>query len=319
MTARMMAGLQGWLRSAFALLLIALWFVPPPTYAQAEVTLDALTIELWPEYDQPSMLVILRGTLAPSVRLPATVVIHIPAASGGPNAVAAQEPNGKLLTAPFTTTTSGDAIAVSLQTNRASFQMEYYDPGLTISDASRAYTFRWVADFPTRAATLRVQEPLDTHDLSVEPPVTLAGSGDFGLNYYTTALGQIAAGQTILLKLRYAKSTARLSVEATRPSAPSAAVATAGAPVSAPAWLGLNDTARFVLAGVLGLLSIVMIGWGVVIWQRGVNPSRRSRLARVPPAANEAARFCTQCGRPVSPGDQFCRQCGAKLRPAEET
>ena len=39
--------------------------------AQTEVAVQALTIELWPEYDQPSVLVILRATLDPAVPLPA--------------------------------------------------------------------------------------------------------------------------------------------------------------------------------------------------------------------------------------------------------
>jgi hypothetical protein len=303
----------GWRRLALTCLLIALWLLPRPALAQEGVTLDALTIELWPEYDRPSVLVILRGTLAPSVRLPATVVVHIPAASGGPYAVAAQAPNGQLLTAPYTTAVSGDAIAVSLQTDQASFQLEYYDPGLTIAEAARDYTFRWVADFPSRAASLRVQEPVDTQALSAEPAVTLAGSSDLGLNYYTAPLGQLSAGQTISVTLRYTKTTARLSADAARPSDSVAPVATASAPATAPAWLGLNDTTRVVLAGVLGLLSLALIGWGVVIWRRGAGEPRRSRRAREP-AASEAARFCTQCGSPAVPGDQFCRQCGAKLR-----
>ena len=61
------------------LLLLLLLLVALPVAAQTEVTqLDTLTVELWPDYDRPAMLVILTGTLPESAALPATVTIPLP-------------------------------------------------------------------------------------------------------------------------------------------------------------------------------------------------------------------------------------------------
>lgn len=293
----------------------------PLASAQTGPALTALTIELWPEYDQPSMLVIVRGTLAPTVALPATLTLHIPAAAGGPSAVAGQDPAGQLFNTPFTTTTTGATIAVQFQAQLASFQVEYYDPRLTVLGERRDYVFRWPADFSAEAATLRVQEPPDARDLRAEPSVTLAGSSDLGVNYYTTALGAVTAGQEVVVHLSYTKSTNDLTINAVNPAsdvpASSGSSQTTGAWTLPPQWL---------IGGGLGLVGAGMIGWGIVWlvrdWRRGASRRPRARRSATPPAAavavsaarDEAPSFCTQCGQPVEPGDRFCRRCGAPIR-----
>jgi hypothetical protein len=297
-----------------------------PVQAQTTTTLSALRIELWPEFDRPAMLVILTGTLAPSVSLPATVTVHIPAASGGPSAVAMQDPSGKLLDAQSTATPSGDSLAVNLQTKFATFRVEYYDPALKIDGDVRDYTFQWTADFPVNAATLRVQEPAGAHGLSADPAVTREGPGDLGLNYYSAALGQLSAGQSVSLHLHYTKSTSTLSVDVVSKSTP--APLAAPTKTEPPRPLELAPILLAVAAGI-GLL---MIGGGVVALVRGsrsapprtsgVNRRRKNRRQTpsvgMPPEARSpmpaSPRFCTQCGQALLSGDRFCRNCGTPVR-----
>lgn len=310
----MVANLKRW---ALALALLLLFWPALSTSAQGDVTLTALTIELWPEYDQPSMLVILRGTLAPSVALPATLTLHIPATAGGPSAVAGQDPAGQLFNIPFTATTVGETIAVQFEARQASFQLEYYDPGLVIVGQARDFAFRWPADFSAEAASLRVQEPPAARNLTAEPPISLAGSSDLGVNYYTAALGPIAVGQEVVVHLRYAKSTEALTVN------------NLNQPIDPPAMSASSPTATSqrlspqILIGVgLGLLGVGLMGWGAAWlardWRR--SPGRRQQRPRAAvtselrSAANDSARFCTQCGQPLTVGDRFCCQCGAPVR-----
>src|SRR5579859_145059 len=333
-------------RWAALLILIALGLgLARPAAAQSGVVLDALTIELWPEYDQPSMLVILRVTLAPATTLPASITLHLPAASKGPSAVAMQDASGQLLTAPYITAAAGDRLAVQLQATSASFQVEYYDPTLKISGEQRDFTFQWQADYPASAATLLVQEPAGARDLKGDPALSLVGSGGQGLNDYTASLGALTAGQTVSLHLSYAKSTAALSKQtvslaATAPVA--AALGAAGAPAAATA-----NTSPGLMLGAAGLLALVSLA-GLGTWvQRRRRPapaepgsvpavppngptspaSSRAPAPRSPtphspaphspaplPAGPVAARFCTQCGRPAAADDRFCRGCGTPLR-----
>jgi hypothetical protein len=312
------------LKIACAILILALSLSARSAQAQGTISLSALTIELWPEFDRPSVLVILKGTLAAGVPLPAQVTIRLPAASGGPHAVAAEDSTGQLLNTQYTTSQSGDAIAVNITTDFPTFHVEYYDPGLTMAGEARDYTFQWTTDYPVSAVVVRVQEPVDARGLTAEPALTAAGAADFGLNYYSASLGQLSAGQSLSFHLQYSKSTSTLSAEVVNKDAavPLATPVVAGSPSARTDYLPILLAA----AGGLGLL---MIGFGVWSMVRnrgeaGMGHSRRRRrrapsaeaepLSAPRPEADAPARFCTQCGQPVLPGDRFCRNCGAPVR-----
>ena len=94
----------------FALLPLFYLAVPPAARAQAPVTLEHLNVELWPEFDRPSaVLVLLEATLTAGTPLPATVELPMPAAAGIPHAVAKQGTDGQLYVADFTREVKGDA------------------------------------------------------------------------------------------------------------------------------------------------------------------------------------------------------------------
>lgn len=329
------SGAGRWLAGALlALMLVA----APSAAAQSDVALNALTIEMWPEYDRATMLVILRGTLAPEVKLPASITLELPARTNGPFAVAAQQPDGSLVNAQFVTSAAGDKIAVTLQATAASFQVEYYDPAFTISGDQRTYSFDWTSPWRVVAASLRIQEPRDAGGLTAQPPVTLAGSSDLGLNYHTAALGVLEPNQVVHVELEYTKTTSALSVEEL-PQSAGVASTTDALPVSQPvAGLSLPtgpDAWQGWVAGALIAAAVGLGGWGGLIWWRGRSPvvpaAPRSRKPTTPrpavvtpparpepdpaaPTKQSAQNFCTHCGRPVSAKDAFCRSCGTPVR-----
>jgi len=312
------------LRLTGTLLILALSLGARPAHAQGTIILSTLTIELWPEFDKPATLVILKGTLAASVPLPAQLTLHIPAASGGPFAVAAADASGKLLNTQYTTTPSGDTTAINLTTDFPAFHIEYYDPALTITGDLRDYTFQWTADYAVSAATVRVQEPVDARDLTAEPAVAPAGTADFGLNYYATSLGALSAGQSLSFHLRYSKSTPTLSSEVVSQNTP---VPLATPTVTQP--LPPRSNLAPILLAAAGGVGLLLIGFGVWSFVRNrretqtERPRRRRRHAvsdgdepptTPPPEAISSARFCTQCGQPLLTGDRFCRNCGTPVR-----
>ncbi|MFN2223112.1 MAG: hypothetical protein ACK2UH_11195, partial [Candidatus Promineifilaceae bacterium] len=65
--------------AGFALLAIFGLFLVPGAQAQSPVNeLAILEIELWPDFDQPELLVLLTGTLADDVPTPARVTLPLP-------------------------------------------------------------------------------------------------------------------------------------------------------------------------------------------------------------------------------------------------
>lgn len=338
---------SAWLVGALLTLLLA-W--APNATAQSDPTLSAVTLELWPEYDRAGVLVIVRGTLSPEVTLPASVTVNVPAASGGPFAVAVQQPDGSLVNTQFVTSAVGETIAVTLQATAASFQVEYYDTALAAATTDRTFVFDWAPGWRVTAASLRIQEPRGASDLTAQPPVMLAGSSDLGLNYYTASLGALEPGQAVHVELKYAKTIPGLSVEETAAEAglPTVVPAVAAQPATANT-LSLSsgpDAWRVWVAGGLVVAALGLGGWGGWLWWRGRrveqaepvvarvpdHPIGRPRVAVAPEIAPAAPRplplpgsapversraaqnFCTQCGRPLSTQDGFCRQCGAPMR-----
>ena len=107
-------------------LLFALLAIPIPVSAQAGVTLDTFTVQLWPEFDQPAMLVIYDFTLPQNIDLPVDISLRIPADA---NLIAvANAPAGNLLNVPYQEPVKeGDWQIVSLTIDTATvYHIEYY-------------------------------------------------------------------------------------------------------------------------------------------------------------------------------------------------
>ncbi len=289
-------------------LVLRLWLPAwePAVSAQSAVSLSTLQVSLWPEYDQPATLVILDGTLASAVALPADLMVRIPARAGRPHAVAVSGPGEQLLTAAYTTQTAGDDIMVMFQTQSLGFRVEYYDPALTIANDARQFAFDWQADMPIAATAVRVQEPVGARDLTGEPALTALGASGDGLNYFQADLGPLQPGERAALRFSYSKTGSALTVAVLGGGAVSN---DPGQPVPQPIGPAAPDTRPLLFAGVALALTLGVAG--AVAYRRSAKAARPVRAARRARAVRRAAGFCTQCGQGRVAGDRFCRNCGA--------
>ena len=281
--------------------------------AQDEVRLASLQVSLWPEYDQPATLVILDGQLDPSVTLPTTLSIRIPARAGQPYAVATVGAGDQLLTAAHTTQPAGDDIIVIFPTQSLGFRVEYYDPALNIAADARQYAFQWQSGYAIAAADVRVQQPAGARDLEGDPALTALGAGADGLSYYQASWGALQPGDQVSLTLRYAKTGSALTASTLAGAAP------------VPETIAPQPAGTASLPWLVGGAAL-----GLAVGAAGVYAYRRSRpvpavaghRARRRPAPAQSrrvagaaapARFCTQCGHAQLAGDRFCRNCGARV------
>ena len=296
-------------------LLILSLILPLGARAQTPLTLDLLQLQIWPEYDKPSVLVIYQMTLPSTASLPATLAVRIPTATGDPNAVAVHQADGSLITLDYTRTVSGDWATISFTTPGPEVQLEYYDPTLEIDGNSRHFQYTWPGDYAASQFTIQVQQPVDTTDMVISPSLGSGATGNDGLTYFTQDIGAVPAGQNINITLDYNKSTDTLSATtiSVQPSAP--------IPQSKVTDLNISTW----LPWILGILGAGLIIGGIIwFWQSGrQRPAsqthrRRSRAATSEPVSNvvsaEDAIYCSQCGKRASPGDQYCRSCGTQIR-----
>ncbi len=302
------------MRKALFLGLVMLLALVFPTLAQAQatITFDSLAVQLWPEFDQPKMLVLYDFRLSPDVTLPATVSLRIPA--GADLTAVAQDVNGGLVTVDSKTATDGDWLVVTLDvTANSTYRIEYYMP-LDVTGRQRSYAFSWPGDYSVKAFSVLLQQPVDAAEMKTTPELKNTGVGDFNLAYFSSGTVEMPAGKNYLLELSYNKSSDTLSASSVNVQQPGDTTGTQ--PAS-----GQNTVSTY-LPWILGGLGLALIvGGGLWYWQTGKSsesPRSRRRHARQMDDDDEedddGQVYCPQCGKRAKPGDRFCRACGSKIR-----
>jgi hypothetical protein len=308
-------------RRFFIFLILGLIFLVPAAQAQSGLTnLAELEVDLWPEYDRPSVLVIYKAKLPSSVSLPVNVSFKIPSVAGEPFAVAVRQMDGALLNAAYERQIEGDWAWITVTATMPEIQLEYYDSQLEITGDERSYTYNWPGDHAVDLMRIVVQKPLGSSQLSVEPNLgsMMQFPGD-SMQYYVMEVGSPKAGETVSVDVQYSKSDDTLSVESMQVKA--------SQPLNGQSSDRPTGFIQYLpwLIGGLGVL--LLVGGGVWYWQ--VNnaevqpvPSKRSRSRK--PAIKSPEQisaenggqgvFCHQCGKRAASGDRFCRSCGTKLR-----
>jgi hypothetical protein len=272
-------------------------------------------IEIWPEYDKPSVLVIYQITLASSTSFPATLSIRIPTAAGAPNAVAERQSDGSLYSINYTRQLEGEWSSINFTTTASAIQIEYYDPSLVVNGTSRHFVYTWPGGYVINQLTMQVQQPSGATDMQISPGLGAGATGSDGLTYYTQDIGSITAEQSIQITIDYQKATDSFSAQ-NLPVAPSAPI-----PQSSISDINIYSALPWLLA-ILGAGLIV----GGIVWfwrsgkQQPARKIRRRRSSTDQPAAqtdqktDEESVYCSQCGKRAAPGDQYCRSCGSAIR-----
>lgn len=219
-------------RSNPALMAVVLMGALLASAAAAQLRLDRLEVTLWPEYDRPSVLVILHATLPADTALPAIVPLPMPTAAGAPHAVAKEGPTGNLLVAQYSVEAGGDWSTVKVLTDSPSVRLEYYAP-LTMTDSQRRHRFYWPAGLAVGQIFYEVLHPVGATSMSVTPPADQVVEAD-GLTFYHADLGSRAGSEPFSITLAYAKETSTLSSPAAQAAPPTSAPQTSAAAESQP-------------------------------------------------------------------------------------
>ena len=159
--------------------------------AQTPPAIERLEVALWPEYDQPSVLVIYRAAFAPDVSYPAQVTLPIPADVEEPFAVAVRAADGSLLYAEgYERTVQGDWALITFLADTPDVQLEYYDL-LERQGDERQFAFTWPGGFDVGSLSYEVQHPVGAPDMTLEPPPDSQQTRNDGLLYSVAELGPI--------------------------------------------------------------------------------------------------------------------------------
>jgi hypothetical protein len=297
------------MRKLFSVLvvLMALWG-SFPAQAQSEIRLSSVSVEIWPEYDQPSVLVIYHISLSPETTLPATLALRLPA-QAEVFAVAIADPASGLLLAPYDRTVQGSWATLTITANSQDVQVEYYED-LVKNGTARHVVYEWAGDYAVDAFTVTFQQPVSATDLVTDPALTNSSVGQDGFVYLRSTAQSLVAGQPFTLTADYQKATDTLS--------------TTGLPVQPTQPLNASTPGRVTMSGVLpwvlavigGALIVVGIVGGLYFLKSGPRRSSASRKRHAQPqkTSETGVVYCYQCGKRAQPGDGFCRTCGMRLK-----
>jgi hypothetical protein len=290
-------------RNYLLLLIFFALMLPGIAHTQGKVTaIDSLFIELWPDYDRTSALVLLTGALPANTKLPATVTLPFPE-KAQLNAVARIDSSDGVMKDDILSSLIPDKLTFT--TPDLSFRVEYYLP-YAVNNNRRAFSFTWLADVSVKSLTLRVQKPLSASSLITEPATPNVFKGEDGFTYYAFPVKAIPAGQSFSVQVDYTMTTAQLSVE--NLSAPGTSVQGSGVNALLNTKTGINWT---IVAAVVGSITIVILFVWKITTRRGRANAPRTHHAKA--KSQYHLKFCPNCGNPTDKDDRFCSNCGTAL------
>jgi len=280
---------------------------PVSVSAQEAVAFDRLVVELWPEYDDPGVLVIYRGVLSPQVSLPAQVTLTIPAAAGQPNAVAVRGAEGQLMSVQYDRVVKGDWADVTFTSTSQEIQFEYYDPRLEKSGDARSFVYEWPGMHPVQSAVFQVQQPRRASNLEITPAFGDSFQGSDGLTYFRSGEDQLAVGQERVIEISYEKEGDGLSI-GDQPVQPSTEI---------NPQISFSFQGRNLIPWILGGVGLILIAAAVgLYWRFGARKKQKADLSddkASPPVFSDQQSYCPQCGSRTGESDRFCRVCGQRL------
>jgi hypothetical protein len=308
----------------FAILtLTALLATPRLLLAQTPAaSLERLDVDIWPDYDAPSVLVIMNGTLPDGAPLPATVTLPLPG-DASLNAVARVTADNML----FADISYDESVPgqLTLTAPEKRFRIEYYVP-YEADGNQRNFTFDWRSDMTVLELFASVQQPFLAEDVTLTPAAASVNTRQDGLQYHDLPLQSVPEGGSFSLEGAYTLQRPGLTVdflETQQPGQNAPSPTITNEPAGAAAAAAFNWPLALAVMGVV--LAIGAVAWLVISGRR--SPSRRVtkprpvRRAKAKPISKTAgapspskARFCHECGQPASPEDRFCSHCGTALK-----
>ncbi|MFZ5908430.1 MAG: zinc ribbon domain-containing protein [Chloroflexota bacterium] len=285
-------------------ILVVLFAIPFPASAQGEITLESVNVQLWPEFDQPSMLVIYDVLASQATSLPQELKVRVPA--DAEVIAVAYEQDGGLFNVPYQEVdvdANWKQVLLTLET-ATTYHLEYYAP-LAYDGSQRTFDYLWPGDYAVASLAVSVRVPVDTTEVTTDPPMQETIPGEDGQTYLQWGSGNLEAGQEVPITVTYLKTSDRLG-------ASNQPLETGAVDENTPGRVSLNNYYPYILGG----LGVLLIAGGVIyFWQssKGKSVQHKRHRSREEGDGDEQVH-CHQCGKRAQPGDRFCRACGTRLR-----
>jgi hypothetical protein len=301
------------LASGLAAVLLGLAVVLPAVAQETGEVISDATLQLWPEYDDPGLLVIYSGEFTGTLQFPLEVAFPVPKDARGIQATF-RETDGQLMNQQWQIADGNLVYTLP----GPGFHIEYYLDRQPSGD-QREVNYTFETPYAVDTLNIRAQHPARATEFSLTPTPDSSVVGDDGLTYSLLTKADSRPGDKIGFTIRYKKSDQGL----TRPPSTTAQVTPApqpDAPQEAASESGITSWLPYLLIGIgaVGPLGANLYWILRVHVPATAEPATKDPRARRPasPAissksGDEGRIFCTKCGRQFGADDKFCAKCGA--------
>ncbi len=289
----------------FLLLFLVLFAVPTPIVAaESSDRIANLSVSVWPEYDDPGVLVIYDGEFADKDGYPRQVGFLVPTGAKV-NATAYGDDKGAFLnTDPWKTEDAGnDWTRVLFNLPKPSFHLEYYyNPLQGATDKTMSFVYNSAQ--PADNVEVEIQQPLKATNFKTEPVAVLQTTRGHEFKYHVFQFSKVTAGQTLRVQVSYTKTDPNPSIASI--SIPSS---------STTASTDSSSSSNLILPVGIGAAGLALAALGFLAWrsrqQTGESvPQRRAGKKK----HQSATVFCHECGNGLRANDVFCSKCGTKKK-----
>jgi len=294
-----------------------------------DLVMARLRLSIWPEYDDPRVLIMLRGEMTPRQAFPASITLPIPKGAEIIGAGMISEQN-ELLLHPHQVLPGDTQDTLQLNLPVPRFFVEFYYNPFTTSGAEKRFVYPAPTTYPIELFEVDIQQPLKATAFTLDPAPMERMTDNQGFTYHQLTYRDVGKGQSQIFTIAYIKTVTTPSVSKQQPTPqPTEKARTrsdntlvvlsilAGAILlfAGCAWLIQRSPRQHMPTTTAPAPSVTMSDTLLALLRDDAQPQETAR-ADVPPMLpqTQAINFCANCGRKLLPDDRFCSGCGKPIK-----
>ncbi len=197
--------------SGLILILLTIPLFTGNARAEDGLSIGRMRVMIWPEYDDPSVLVVYDGRFEDDSRFPTTTDFFIPKGAII-NDICGLSPGGQHV-CPLYEVSEGDRYDTAhLSLPFSNFYLSFHLDPIDLETAERRIEYAIKANHPIGTMEVDIQQPLRSTEFAISPPGGEAYQ-DKDFNHFTFTLEDTAKGESRVFKIGYEKETREPSVD----------------------------------------------------------------------------------------------------------
>ncbi len=295
----------------------------------ADLVMARLRLSIWPEYDDPRILIMLRGEMTPRQAFPASIALPIPKGAEIIGAGMISEQN-ELLLHPHQVLPGDTHDTLQLNLPVPRFFVEFYYNPFTTSGPEKRFVYPSPTTYPIELFEIDIQQPLKATAFTLDPAPMERVTDNQGFTYHQFTYRDVGKGQSQTFTIAYTKTATPPSISKQRP-APQPTEKVRARSDNTLVALSIFAGAILLFAGCAWLMqrsqrqpmpttttpapSVSMSDTLLALLREEAQP-QETEITDVPPMLPQtrAINFCANCGRKLLPDDRFCSECGKPIK-----